>query len=74
MHSRIVGKFRMERGRHHLSLPDSHGIATFGRNNFDTNSHRPILGARINTISIGDSPSFSFISLPSRMELSTCRP
>ena len=30
---------------------------------------RPILGARMNTISIGDSPS-----LPSRMELSTWRP
>ncbi len=74
MHSRIVGKFGMERGSHHLPLPHRHRIVALGGDHFTSDPTRSILGARMNTISIGDEPDSWFTRVPLRMELSTCRP
>src|SRR6266478_6909876 len=39
MHAGVVGKFRMEGGRHDSSLPHSYGIASLGGDHFDVPSH-----------------------------------
>ena len=57
VHAAIFGKFRVKRRRHRFPLTDGDRIIAFGRDYFDSGPMRSILGARIKTISIGDSPS-----------------
>ena len=55
MHAGIVGEFGMERRSHHFSLAHGHRIVALGGHHFTPGPTRSILGARMNTISIGAS-------------------